>query len=99
VTVIVLVNDPLVPVTTTLKDPTFVGLIVRVESPDPVMLAVSRTAVTPEGLESLRVTAEEKPLSRLRLMMEVVWDPVFVERFEGFAERLKSWNVNCMDVL
>ena len=88
VTDIILVRDPLVPVTTTVKEPTAVGLIVKAEVADPLMDVMLSEAVTPVGLVTLSATVEPNPFSRLRLIVEVPCAPVLSERLEGFADRL-----------
>jgi hypothetical protein len=49
---------------------------------------------TPVGLMTLSATVEPNPFRRFRLIVEVACPPALMERLEGFAERVKSWNVN-----
>ena len=90
---VVLVKEPLVPVTTKVKDPVVVGLIIRVEVPDPIRVAVLSEAVTPAGLETLNATVEPNPFRRLRLIVDVPCPPVLIERLKGFADKIKSRKV------
>ncbi len=59
---------------------------------------LSETA-TPVGLETLNTTAEPNPFRRLRLIVEVPCPPVLSEKLEGFADRLKSRNVNVAEAV
>ena len=88
------VKDPLVPVTTSVWDPTLVGFIVKVEVPDPLMVVVLSETATPVGLTTLNATVDPNPFRRFRLIVEVPCPPVLIDRLDGFAERLKSRNVN-----
>jgi hypothetical protein len=99
VIVAVLVKEPLVPVTTTVKDPAAVGVIVTVEVPEPLILEAPSVAVTPVGLVMLNETLELNPFRRFKLMVAVPWAPVLVERLDGFAERLKSSKSNVIEVV
>ena len=76
-----------------------VGLIVSVEVPDPVMLDVLSIAVTPVGLDTVNATVDPNPFRRLRLMVEVPWDPVLIETLVGLAVRVKSRNVKAAVVV
>ncbi len=89
-TVAVLVNEPLVPVTRTVKVPTVVALIVKVEDPVPLIVKVLSEAVISVGLETLNATVVPNPFRSLRLITEVLCAPVLIDRLGGLAERLKS---------
>lgn len=89
---VVRVNEPLVPVTTTVKDPVSVGATAKVAVPEPLMLEVSSDAVIPDGVVRVSETVDPNPLRRLRLIVEVAWDPVLRDRLDGFADKLKSEN-------
>lgn len=58
------------------------------------MLVVLSEEVSPIGLEALNVTVDPNPSRRLRLTVDVAWAPALIERLEGLAEMLKSWNTN-----
>lgn len=58
------------------------------------MVAELRETVTPVGLATLNATVDPNPFRRFRLIVEVPCPPVLIERLDGFAERLKSRNVN-----
>ena len=78
-------------------DPIVVALIVKVEVPDPLMVVVPAETVTPVGLEMLSATVDPNPFTRFRLMLEVPCPPVFRDRLDGLAVRLKSWKLNVAD--
>ena len=99
VIVIVRVSEPLVPITTTVKDPAVVGVTVTVEVPEPLMVGAPSEADTPVGLVMLNETRALNPLRRFKLIVEVPWAPVFIERLDGLAERLKSSNANDIEVV
>jgi hypothetical protein len=74
------------------------AVIVRVEVVLPLIVAWPSETDNPAGLEAVNVTVEANPLRRLRLIVEVPWAPVLVERLDGLAKRLKSWKVNVIVV-
>src|SRR5438309_9678987 len=90
------VKDPLVPVTTSVWDPTLVGFIAKVEVPDPLRVVVLSETVTPVGPVTLNATVDPNPLRRFRLIVEVPRTPVLYERLAALADRLKSLNVNAV---
>lgn len=69
------------------------GLIDRVEVPEPLMVEELSEPESPVGLERLNVTVELNPFKRLRLIVEDPCPPVLRERLDGFVERLKSRNL------
>ena len=99
VTVTVLVSEPLIPVTTTVKEPVAVGVIVSVEVPVVLMFGELSVAVTPVGLVTLNDTLELNPFRRFMPIVEVPWLPVFTERLDGLADRLKSSKENWIVVV
>ena len=58
------------------------------------MVAELSETVTPVGLATLNATVDPNPFRRFRLIVEVPCPPVLIERLDGFADRLKSRNVN-----
>ncbi len=70
-----------------------VGLIVRVEDPEPFIVEMLSEAVIPVGLETLNATVDPNPFWGLRLTIEVPCVPVLIARLEGLADRLKSWKL------
>jgi hypothetical protein len=48
---------------------------------------------------TLSATVEPNPFRRFRPIDEVPFPPALIERLEGFANRLKSWNVNVVVVV
>jgi hypothetical protein len=74
-------------------------LIVKVEVQDPLIVVAPSEAVTPVGLMTLSATVEPNPFRRFRPIDEVPFPPALIERLEGFANRLKSWNVNVVVVV
>jgi hypothetical protein len=70
----------------------------KVELVLPVMLVLLSETDSPDGLVTLNVTVDAKPLRELRLMLEDPCAPVLSERLDGLAERLKSSKLSVMVV-
>ncbi len=93
VTVAACDNDPLEPVTATEKVPTWEGVHVRVEVPEPTTLVGLSVQVSPVTGADVRETGPAKPFTALIVMVEEPDVPVLTGTLVGLAAIVKSWVV------
>lgn len=82
--------EPLTPIICTENAPDVLPVTVRVEVPEPVMLAGLRVAVIPDEAVTVRETTPENPLRALTVIVDVPDVLGAIVTLEGFADKEKS---------